>query len=116
MKYINVMYDYEYDDDGETLLEPGEVDIVLVPNFVHDNLDDIVQKFNSWVGDEVYEADKGKHPNYWVKESNGRMCMSVGTDHFVDWINDNYFHCENQESKIIEINTKYNPEYPSAEF
>ena len=115
MKYINIAYDYEYDDD-DNLIDMGTVDVVLVPDYVHDNLGEIARQFNYWVGDEVYFGDKKKHPEYWAQLENGKVCMNVGTEHFVNWLNDNYFHCEHQKCKIVAIEAEYNPQYPTAKF
>jgi hypothetical protein len=44
------------------------------------------------------------------------MGMGVNSDHFVKWIDDNYFQCENQNSVVVEVGTTYNPDYPTAKF
>lgn len=115
MKLINVAYDFEY-DDNDNLIDMGTVDILCVPDYVHDNLDEIVKKFNYWVGDEVYFGEKNKHPEYWAKLDNGEVVMNVGTEHFVKWLNDNYFNCEHQKSVIIATEAEYNPSFPTAKF
>ena len=115
MKLINVAYDYEY-DDNDVLIDMGPVDILCVPDYVHDHLEDIVKEFDYWVGDEVYEGEKSKHPEYWAQQENGEVVMNVGTEHFINWLNDHYYHCENKKSYMVEENTTYNPDYPTAEF
>lgn len=106
MKLINVIYDYEYDDITDTITVTGDVDIIKVPDFVSDNIDDIVQKFFRWT--ELSENKK------IYENENGILC--IGANEFVEWLNENYYQCENQKIVIIETNTKYNPDYPSAWF
>lgn len=116
MKHINVIYDYEYDDAKDIITGISIADILLVPDFVCDNVDDVVQKFFNWIDDEVSKTEKSKHPEYWTQLPNDEICMGVNSDHFVKWLNDNYFYCENQESVVIKVETAYNPSYPSAKF
>lgn len=115
MKYINIAYDFEYDDD-DNLIDMGTVDVVLVPDYVHDNLDKIVQKFFDWTDNVVRKTNHKEFPEYWAQLENGEVCMNVGTEHFVNWLNDNYFHCEHQKCKIVAVETEYNPQYPTAKF
>ena len=48
MKKINIAYDYEYDDIANKLTVTGEVDIVCVPDYICENLEQKVQKFFDW--------------------------------------------------------------------
>ena len=97
MKFINILYADKYDD----------VDILCVPDFVHDNVDTIVQKFFDW-------ASSTREHGYFVKDDNGREILAVGTDELVKWLNDNYIQYENQEIVVVESHTKYNPNYSST--
>ena len=115
MKLINIAYDYEY-DDNDVLINMGAVDVVLVPDFVYDNLDEIVQKFFDWTDNVVRNANYKQFPEYWEKLDNGETVMNVGTEHFVKWLNNNYYYCENQKSVIIATEVQYNPSYPTAKF
>lgn len=115
MKLINIAYDYEYDED-DVLIDMGTVDVVLVPDYVYNNLDVIVQKFFNWTDNVVRNAKSNEHPEYWAKLDNGEIVMNVGTEHFVKWLNDNYFNCEHQKSVIIATEVEYNPSYPTAKF
>jgi len=99
MKLINILYADEYDD----------VDIVCVPDFIHDNVQMVVQKFNDWLSST---RDHG----YYKKSSNGHEVLSVGTEEFVKWLNDNYIQCENKKIIVVEAHTKHNPDYSTAEF
>lgn len=109
MKLINLLYDYEYDDIEDTVIVTGNVDIISVPDFVCENLDIIVQKFFDWVSST-------REHGYFVKNASGHETLIVGTNEFVKWLNDNYSEYENQEIVVVEEHTKYNPNYPSAEF
>ncbi len=106
MKLINVIYDYEYDDRTDTTKVTDTVDIIKVPDFVSDNIDDIVQEFFDWVA--LNENRK--------EYENDEEILCIGTKEFVEWLNKNYYQCENQKIVIIETNTKYNPDYQSAWF
>lgn len=108
MKFINVAYDYEY-DDNDNLIDMGTVDVVLVPDFVYNNLDIIVQNFFDWTDNVVRNAKCNEYSKYWATLDNGKIVMTVGTEHFVKWLNDNYFNCEHQKSIIIATETEYNP-------
>ena len=116
MKYINIVYDYEYDEITNSIINMGNVDIVLVPDIVCNNLQSIVQTFFDWVSKEVYYSEKDKHPEYWTALSDGSVCMGVNSEHFVKWINDNYFSYENQKTVVAKVETTYNPNYPLVKF
>lgn len=106
MKLINIIYEYEYDDITNTTTVLGNVDIIKVPDFVCDNIDTIVQEFFDWT---ALNQNRKKYEN-----KNGVLC--IGTNEFVEWLNENYALDENQKIIIIAIDTKYNSDYPSALF
>ena len=114
MELINIAYDYEYDDD--VLIDMGAVDIVLVPDFVGNHLDETVQKFFDWIEIVVRNSKQSDYPEYWFQNEQGEISLGVGTVQFVKWLNCNYFTCENQECVIIATNVKYNENYPTAMF
>lgn len=99
MKLVNIVYADEYND----------VDIICVPNFVHDNMDTVVQEFFDW-------ASSTKEHGYYKQGSNEQEVLCLGTDEFIKWLNEYYIQYENQEIAVVEAHTKYNPNYPSAEF
>ena len=109
MKLINILYDYKYDDIEDTVIVTGDVDIVSVPDFVCNNIDAVVQKFFYW-------ASSTRDHGYFVQNTSGHEVLAVGTNEFIKWLNDNYIQYENQEIVVVEAHTKYNPNYPSAEF
>ena len=110
MKNINVIYDYEYDYETDTLTVTDDVDIISVPDFVCEHLEEIVQKFFDW-------AKETKDHGYWEWNEEGKyFALALGTKEFLKWLNINYYSCENKESVLIEEHTKYRPELPCAEF
>lgn len=42
------MFDYHYDEKNNELIVLGLIDVIQVPNFVEENLDNIVQEFFNW--------------------------------------------------------------------
>ena len=108
MKLINAIYDYEYNDETDEMTVDDDVDILLVPDYVADNIADVVQKFENWSS----EKDSGRRRVKW----NGNEILSTDTEDFIRFLNMNYFNCENKESVMVEAHTKYRPELPSAEF
>ena len=99
MKLINILYADEYND----------VDILRVPDFIHDNIGNVVQDFFNWVSST-------KSHGYYKQGPDGHEVLCVGTNEFVKWLNENYVQYEDQEIVVVEEHTKYNPNYPSAEF
>jgi hypothetical protein len=99
MKLINIVYGDETDD----------ADILLVSDYVHDNIDQVVQNFFDW-------AESTNEHGYFVVDVCGNKVLSLGTDEFIKWLNDNYFQSENKEMVVAKAHTKYNPKYPTAEF
>ena len=99
MKRINIVYADEYDD----------VDILCVPDFVHDNIEAVTQNFFDW-------TSSTKEDGYFTQNPQGDEVLCVGTEEFIKWLNDNYIQYENQKATVIEAHTIYNPNYPSAEF
>lgn len=104
MKLINIVY--EYDDITNTTTITGAVDMIKVPDFVSDNIDDIVQEFFDWT---ALNENKKEYEN-----EEGILC--IGTNDFVKWLNEKYAQYENQEIIMVETNAKYNPNYQSAWF
>ena len=99
MQFINIIYGDDYND----------ADILLVPDLVCNNLNDIVQSFFDWL---FTTKDHG----YWKTNCNGDSYLSAGTNEFVKWLSDQYGNLENEEIRVVKKNTKYNPSYPVADF
>lgn len=106
MKLINIVYDYEYDDITNNVTVTSKVDIIKVPDFVSDNIDNVVQNFFDWT---TLNENRKKYEN-----ENGTLC--IGTNEFVEWLNENYSKYENQKIVIVKRNTEYNSDYSSAWF
>lgn len=98
MKLINIIYG-DYND----------ADILLVPDQVCQNLDEIARSFLLWISET-------KDHGYWKVADDGHEYLEFGTDEFVKWLRDNYGNLESDEIKIVESNTKYNPQYPFTDF
>ncbi len=99
MKYVNIIYD----EDG------NDTDILLVPDQVSHNIDEIGQAFFDWLS-------KTKDHGYWRVAEDGHKYLAAGTDEFVKWLKDNYGNLEDGEIRVIERDTKYNPKYPYTYF
>lgn len=63
MKLINIVYDDEIND----------ADILLVPNYVHDNIDKVTQSFFNWA------TETSKH-GYFIVDYCGNKVLNIGTD------------------------------------
>lgn len=107
MKLINVTCDYDYDEITEQIIVRDNVDILCVPDIVCEDLDATVQEFFNWTNT--------KESGCW-KTENGRLVCDANPEDFVRWINSKYFSSENKNAYIVKKNTKYNPNYPIAEF
>ena len=107
MKKIIIAYDYQYDDIAGKLTVAGEVDIVCVPDYICENLEQKVQEFFDWTD----TPDSGCR-----KEINGKAVCCGAAEDFVSWINQNYSDPEDQPALIAEKFAEYAPQYPTAEF
>ena len=71
LKRINVVYDDEF----------GDVDILLVPDDIADNIGHVVWEFNQWLS-----LPKNRN-QFVVKTINGYGIISIGTEEFLWWLN-----------------------------
>lgn len=115
MKYINVLYDYQSDEAGN-VTEADLADRLLVPDYVCEHIDEIVQEFFDWVDTEVAHSPKETYPGYWVTLSDGNKCLGINSEHFVNWLNERYFYCEKQKASVFQVNAAYASDCPSAKF
>lgn len=106
MKLINVVFDYDYDEQNDKLIVLGAVDIIQVPDFVAENLNKIVQEFFNWANQKE---------NGCYKEMDNEFICCTDTYTFLEWLN-KYYHTEQEFSSIISSQVDYRPELPSAEF
>ena len=99
MKKINIVFDDEFDD----------VDILLVPDDIADNIENVVQEFFNWV--EIPENRK----RFVVRIIDGYEIISFATEEFIWWLNEIKIQTP-PKAEILIQHTKYIPDYPSAEF
>lgn len=99
MKKINIVYDGYLDD----------VDIIRVPDVVAENIEDVTQDFFNWMSST---SDHG----FWRRDSKGNQHLECETEAFIEWINREFTEEYNEKASIILKHTKYNEEYPLAEF
>lgn len=98
MKKINVVFEEDYLD----------VDILLVPDSVAENLDAHVDAFFQWVRDS-------KNQEQFLVPYNGKMVLGIATKEFLYWINTQCKSCC-PKAIIIKEHTKHCPDYPTAFF
>lgn len=99
MRYINLVYDDNYDD----------VDILLVPDFVAENVEDTSSKFLSWLN--VSENQQ----RFLIVLEDGRQILGVETEGFLWWLN-NVMINHGPKAKIIKQHTHIVLGYPNVEF
>lgn len=99
MKKINVVYDDMFDD----------VDILLVPDEIADNIEYVVWEFNQWLSSP-------ENRNRFVLEViDGYEVIGIETEAFLWWLNHLLIHTEHKAA-ILKQHTQLIPEYPCAEF
>jgi len=74
-------------------------DIINVPSFVANDIENVQQMFFSW----LYDEESNNH-NYW-KFTNGLKSCAYGTEEFVDWINN--VHLVNETGEKAKIIKKF---------
>jgi len=100
MKLINVVYEEDYED----------VDILSVPDYIYENIENEVQLYFDWL------FDKSSSHDYWKKNEKGGEYIDCDTDAFVNWLNEYKLDSNSEKVYIIQSHTIYHPEYKSAEF
>ena len=98
MKQINLVFEDDFSD----------VDILLVPDYVAENIDHIVLEFNKWLL-------KPENRLQFLAPYKGKMELAIGTEEFLWWLN-NCFIQENDASTILKQHTTLCPTYPAAYF
>ena len=99
MRRVNVVYDEVFDD----------VDILLVPDNIAENIEHIVNEFNHWL---LLPENRGR---FVVKVLDGYDILEIGTMEFLWWLN----HVKidtTQKASILTQHTNLVPDYPCAEF
>ena len=98
MEKINLVFDDEYDD----------VDILLVPKAIADNIDAVVNEFFSWTA----IPENGQR---FVAEAFGKTVLGIDTKEFIWWLNEIKISGD-EKAQVLEEHTSYCPEYPRADF
>lgn len=99
MKRINIVFEYDYED----------VDIMLVPDEIADNIEAIVREFNTW----LYNPEN-RH-RFLIENADGTTVLGIGSLEFLWWLN-NYRIRNDESAMIIEQHTSYCPQLPMADF
>ena len=99
MKRVYVVFDDEFDD----------VDILLVPDDIADNIERVVWEFNQWL--RIPE----NRSRFVVKIINGYGILSINTEEFLWWLNHVRIDTT-QKATILTQHTKLVSDYPRAEF
>jgi hypothetical protein len=100
MMMINLVYEYDLTD----------VDIILAPDFVSDQIERITQQFFSWLSNPGVEHDN------WVTNSKGVRCLSCETEGFVKWLNEFILGDCHEKAIILLQHTNVNDTIASAHF
>ena len=97
MEKVNIVFDGAFDD----------VDIIVIPNEISDNIEKIGQEFLDWVPD-------AEDSDYWQNKNGIRLCVAE-TDGFIKWLNS--FYCTGiKQAYVLERNTQYNPSFKCISF
>lgn len=94
-----MVFDDEFDD----------VDILLVPDDVADNIACVVWDFNQWLG---IPENRSK---FVVEIIDGSDALNIETEDFLWWLN-HVRICTPQKAVILVQHTKLVNDYPRAEF
>jgi len=71
MKYINLVYEDDYED----------ADILLVPDEIADNIDNVMREYFRWI--KIPE----NNVRFLVKVGEGKEVLSIDTEGFLWWLN-----------------------------
>ena len=99
MKLINVVYEYDYDD----------VDIILVPDEIADNIELTVRQFNQWLS----IPENGKE--FFVTTACNQIALGIDTEEFLRWLN-NFKIADGTKASIVKQHTTYISKYPMVDF
>ena len=98
MKYVNLIYDEEYED----------VAILCVPDYVADDVEHITNLYAHWLYNNC-----DKHP-FWIITEKGYRIVNATTESYIWWLNCHYIRTD-EKAYIVSQHVRYNPEYPSAD-
>lgn len=99
MKKINLVFEGDLND----------VDILLVPDSIYDNIDDLCQRFLDWESPDLTDQDYWNYDKVWGLVS---VAETVG---FVKWLN--LYYCgQGEKVEIIKQHTRIDRHLKSIEF
>ena len=99
MRYINLVYEDDYED----------ADILLVPDEIADNIDTVMREFFRWI--KLSENNF----RFKVKIGEGKEVLSIDTEGFLWWLNNVKLQGE-AKATIEKQHTMMWKGYPIAEF
>lgn len=97
MKKINLVFDCDFDD----------VDILLVPDDIADNMDEVIRRFNRWLHNP-------QNRQRFLVPYQGKMELGIDTGAFLWWLNTHEIS-NGAAATIIQQHTAFCPNYPTAD-
>lgn len=87
------------------------VDIIEVPDFIEEDLDGYIKKFNKWA------YNKNNRHKYWVIENGKLLGVEIGGETFVYFLNTEILmNCE-EKARVVEEEVKeYDESLPKRFF
>ncbi|WP_373836835.1 hypothetical protein [Jeotgalibaca arthritidis] len=73
-----------------------DADLIMVPNFIADNLSMYQKKFDKWI------SNTNNNHEYWAKDSEGELALSFNGEAFVKWLNENIIENVNEKASFIK--------------
>ena len=102
MKIINIVFDGDFSD----------VDLIEVPDYIAENIEEITQDFLDWV---VQPVNRVLFTKIIHTDNEAKECLSVGTAEFIWWLRK--FEIDSNDTiTLLAEHVSFHPEYPSADF
>lgn len=100
MKYVNLIYNDDYND----------ADIIAVPEEIYDSIQKYAQDFCDWLSIEPLQHE------FITSNADGEQVIVCETDGFIYWLNKNVLYNSKNKAYKAKVNTMFNPYYISVEF
>ncbi len=97
MKAINLVFDDDYED----------VSILLVPDNIADNINNIMHEFNKWL-------KIPQNSERFLVPHKGTMVLNICSKEFLWWLN-NCKIIDESKAIILDDHAKFCPNYPRAD-
>ena len=68
-------------------------DIIVIPDRIAHRLNYYLKKFDNWI------YDKSVDHKYWIYENDKKVCVEMGADVFVEYLNE--FHIKSNEKAYV---------------